>query len=524
MRWQTGDSFLSDEINNDEVMKVLNEMQVNEKNENIEGNPDKKSAVVCVVCDCIILDGDEMGYIEKQALVEQSEKLSITTYRDHFGYQSLNEELIQQYQVQDEDLQGLLLSPRAKLHDKGFQCCTACRSSLNSRSEVCPKYSIANGFAIGFIPDVIKFKDKNEQDKERRIDHENDLDDLICSAISPVRPFGYVHAYTGGCQKQIKGQFSLFSIDQSHVGGVLNNFRTDRGSKNIFVVLCGRMTPNQKSLLKRKTRLNTDLFLDLLTWFVKSSGHKGYKDVVPPEECPDPIAFVEDESRENNTADESVNDHIETQIGAKTYYFSSDNQKPTQNCSVYDKPQDFICDLLDEAGDPTTLMYGGSYLKSHEINLEDVFPIQFPFGQGGPNLGVDRRVKVSTESCLKHYMKLSLNQFMRPDFILVCYQLLCRSKSYTTGLIKCRSSYQGRSFILYSLILYGLILYHCHFFIVSIFVSLYGFILCMVSHCLQDFYFLGYFTLQCYTRGRWTKLVSRVHWWNEREATMLHAT
>jgi hypothetical protein len=68
--------------------------------------------------------------------------------------------------------------------------------------------------------------------------------------------------------------------------------------------------------------------------------------------------------------------------------------------------------------------------------LEDVFPIQFPFGQGGPNLGVDRRVKVSTESCLKHYMKLSLNQFMRPDFILVCYQLLCRSKSYTTGLIK----------------------------------------------------------------------------------------
>jgi hypothetical protein len=103
-------------------------------------------------------------------------------------------------------------------------------------------------------------------------------------------------------------------------------------------------------------------------------------------------------------------------------------------------------------------MYGGSYLKSHEINLEDVFPIQFPFGRGGPNLGVDRRVKVSTESCLKHYMKLSLNQFMRPGFILVCYQLLCRSKSYTTGLIKCRSSYQGRSFILYSLILYGLIL------------------------------------------------------------------
>jgi hypothetical protein len=411
--------------------------------------------------------------------------LSITAYRDHFGYESLNEELIKQYQVQDEDLHGYLLSPRSKLSEDGYQCCSSCKLSLASKTEACPKYSIANGFAIGCIPNVIKFKNKEQQIQERQIDHENDLDDLVCAAISPVRPFGYVHAYTGGCQKQIKGQFSLFSIDQSHVGGVINKFRTDRGSKNIFVVLCGRMTPNQKSLLKRKARLKTDLFLDLLTWFVKSSGHKGYKDVVPPEECPDPIAFVEDESRENNT-DESVNDHIETQIGAKTYYFSSDNQKPTQNCSVYDKPQDFICDLLDEAGDPTTLMYGGSYLKSHEINLEDVFPIQFPFGQGGPNLGVDRRVKVSTESCLKHYMKLSLNQFMRPDFILVCYQLLCRSKSYTTGLIKCRSSYQGRSF--FCMVLF------------SIFVLLYGFILCMVSfcmvsqHCLQGFLFFLYAT------------------------------
>jgi hypothetical protein len=137
--------------------------------------------------------------------------------------------------------------------------------SLSTKTEACPKYSIANGFAIGCIPNVIKFKNKEGRIQERQIDHENDLEDLVCAAISPVRPFGYVHAYTGGCRKQIKGQFSLFSIDQSHVGGVLNKFRTDRGSKIIFVVLCGGMTPNQKSLVKRKARLKTDLFLDLLT-------------------------------------------------------------------------------------------------------------------------------------------------------------------------------------------------------------------------------------------------------------------
>lgn len=90
-------------------------------------------------------------------------------------------------------------------------------------------------------------------------------------------------------------------------------------------------------------------------------------------------------------------------------------------------------------------MYGGSYLKAHEINLEDAFPIQFPFGIGGPNPSIARKVPVSTEACLEHYMRLSLNQFMRPDFILVCYHMWCRSASYTTGLIKCKSNYKGKA-------------------------------------------------------------------------------
>ena len=36
---------------------------------------------------------------------------------------------------------------------------------------------------------------------------------------------------------------------------------------------------------------------------------------------------------------------------------------------------------------PTLLKYGGSYLKGHEINLKDTFPIQFTLGTGGPNCG-----------------------------------------------------------------------------------------------------------------------------------------
>lgn len=132
-------------------------------------------------------------------------------------------------------------------------------------------------------------------------------------------------------------------------------------------------------------------------------------------------------------------------MGEKTYYFSNEPQKPTESNSVYDNNNQFINAMLDKTA-PTMLMYGGSYLRGHEVELEDAFPMQFPFGLGSPNhQGVKRKVPVSFEECLRHYMRLSMNQFMRPDFILVCYHLLCRHASYKTGIIKCKTQFKGKS-------------------------------------------------------------------------------
>jgi hypothetical protein len=54
-------------------------------------------------------------------------------------------------------------------------------------------------------------------------------------------------------------------------------------SKNVFVVLCGRMTPEQKVIARKKAELDTDVFLHLLNWFVRTSGHKAYEGVAPPD-------------------------------------------------------------------------------------------------------------------------------------------------------------------------------------------------------------------------------------------------
>ena len=446
--------FVSSQISDSDRERLLSRINLKFCHANTaidsEGNknPDIQKANICVVCDRLIIGTEEVKLIEKDLLEKNRDRLSVESYEEHFCI-SLKRELVHQYELDDDELKGMLLSPRARCVDGcHYQCCFSCYGSCTQgykeeRSSP-PKFSIANGFAIGHIPDVLIFPDAEGNVVEKIINHEEDLTDVICGAISPVRPFGRVFAFHGGKQKSIKGHFSLFSVDQSHVGGVINKYRQiDNAHKNIYIVLCGRMTPGQKALVQREAQLDTDVFLSLLHWFVKSSGHLGYQEVTPPDECPDPVVILQDEDTLNNT-DESVDPTLECRMEGKTYYFSNENHQPNKGTSVFDSSHQFLEEML-QSNAPTLLMYGGSYLKSHEIDLVDAFPIQFPFGLGGPNGPIERKVPVSVEVCLEHYMRLSLNQFMRPDFILVCYHIWCRNASYKTGLIKCKSEFQGRA-------------------------------------------------------------------------------
>jgi hypothetical protein len=191
-----------------------------------------------------------------------------------------------------------------------------------------PKLAIANGFVIGHISKVLKYwkgDDVVEDYYEFEIDPEKQLDDTICTAISPVRPFGALQAWTSGAKKSITGHFLFLAVDQSHVGGVLNKYKNIedvcmRTSKNIFVVLCGRMTPDQKEIVRKQKELDTEVFLHLLNWFVRESGYSGYSDVVPPDECPDLIVYLEEEEKENNT-DNPVDPDIECHIEEKNTIF-----------------------------------------------------------------------------------------------------------------------------------------------------------------------------------------------------------
>jgi hypothetical protein len=219
----------------------------------------------------------------------------------------------------------------------------------------------------------------------------------MSSLLARVRPFAYIFAYTAGAHKAIRGHFSFFEVDLTHMGSVMNHFLTTGANPLVYVVLCGRMTPNQKEIAKKRALLNMEKMKDLLEWFVNESGHPGYEGVTPPTECPKP-SFIVDEETPNNT-DQEHDPELEKEFAGASFHFTSAHE-PQDDTGVYESNQKFVKAMIDRTM-PTLLVSGGKYADMRELQLEDVCPLQFPWGQGGPK--VKRRTHISVVECYRHY-------------------------------------------------------------------------------------------------------------------------
>ena len=127
-----------------------------------------------------------------------------------------------------------------------------------------------------------------------------EITEEMCALLAPVRPFAYIFAYTAGAHKAIRGHFSFFEVDLTHVGRTMNHFLKTGANPLVYVMLCGRMTPEQKEIVKKRARLDIQKMKDLLEWFINKSGHPGYEGVTPPSECPQPN-IIADNDTTNNT-------------------------------------------------------------------------------------------------------------------------------------------------------------------------------------------------------------------------------
>ena len=400
------------------------------------GNPHRHRAIVCIICDRFIIGTETIHKLTKQHIGAHSKRLGVKSYEEYYQT-TLKAEVKRQYQVQG--LQDMLLSPRSRKYQDGYATCSVCYSAMQPQmasKKTPPKFAIANGFVIGSFPQEIKFINKEGQKVRRKVE-DVELTDTLKAMVAPLRPYGCVFAYSGGAQKSLRGNYQFFEMDQKRLGGVMNHLNQAGIGEHIYCVLCGRMTPDQKQIIRKRSRIDTQLYIDILTWFVKESGHPGYLKTSIPEDCPQPL-LVEDNPTKNNT-DDPCDTALETNYEGGTYFFSC-AQDPSQHTSVYGSSDTFALAMFQRSA-PTLLAYGGTYAKNTDMKIENILPFAFPFGIGGPKM--ERRVNVSLELCIQVYLRLSLEQFMEGPTILVMNHIFNRQMSYKTGVMTCRSTIDG---------------------------------------------------------------------------------
>ena len=395
----------------------------------IDDDGENHMAPVCVVCDRFIIKHDDLKWIEKTVLLEHQRRLSRSEYEIHHSL-LLPTSLKEQYMVDDPELSQLLLSPRARRKDDSYMCCSACKTSLrpSNVNSSPPRHAIANGFVIGRVPETVL--------------PEDEITDLLAAIIAPVRPFMHVLSYSGGQHKSIKGNVTFFQNNVFHTGSVLNNYLKTGANPNVYCVLCGRFTPKQREIINKKVKLDVRVFKKLVEWFVRESKHEAFAEVDPNmDNWPQPVV-LQSSANQNNT-DEEEDAHVEGMTEGTKYYFPSAHE-PDSETGNYRTQQEFARSMINGTS-PTVLFLPGDYENERNVPIENIFPLVFPYGTGGFKMKFGRRNKISLESMIDHYFRLSLPQFHRPDFVLALSSMLMRSQAFTSGVIKCRTKERGEN-------------------------------------------------------------------------------
>jgi hypothetical protein len=118
-------------------------------------------------------------------------------------------------------------------------------------------------------------------------------------------------------------------------------------------------------------------------------------------------------------------------------YFFPSNGEPTERTATFNSDEEFLKAYFADR-QPSMIFTSKNSLRDYELSLADVFPLYFPLGTGSIR-GEKRTNAVSDIECLRHYLRLSLPQFQKADFILVVSQMLFRAEAFRSASVRCMS-------------------------------------------------------------------------------------
>ncbi len=94
-------------------------------------NPHKHMAIVCIICDCCIIGTEAIGKLKKEQILLHKKRLSVDSYEEYYET-TLKPEVSKQYQINVDDLKGMLLSPQSRKYTDGYATCSVCFSGMQS--------------------------------------------------------------------------------------------------------------------------------------------------------------------------------------------------------------------------------------------------------------------------------------------------------------------------------------------------------------------------------------------------------
>ena len=182
----------------------------------------------------------------------------------------------------------------------------------------------------------------------------------------------------------------FFIHDPEHVGASFEYILQSGASHDMYVMICGGETPNQRDIIKKRVTINVDEYKTILNWLIDN--HPSYDGMETPESYPQPVLVGDCDEHTNNT-DKCKDDTVKSTFEGEDMTFAPSNE-PTEATGPYRNNTEFILSYLGKKGHkPTPLFKRGDCVGGHKVDLIDLFPLIFPYGWGGPD------AKRSTKVC-----------------------------------------------------------------------------------------------------------------------------
>ena len=89
---------------------------------------------------------------------------------------------------------------------------------------------------------------------------------MLAASVAKVRIFANAFSYSEGAHEIIKGHHIYFIHNPEHVGASYEYILQSSGSPDMYVMICGRVIPAQRDIIKRRVSTNTDDYKAVINW------------------------------------------------------------------------------------------------------------------------------------------------------------------------------------------------------------------------------------------------------------------